>query len=62
MRKTKIVTTAKLADFMAVHENTIYNWVRLGMPRIKVGNTVRYDLEEVLEWVKERNGNDDIRS
>ena len=53
-----MLTTEELAKFMAVHENTIYNWARKGMPRIKVGNTVRYDLEEVVEWLKERGGED----
>lgn len=53
----KLVTTKELAEILQVHENTLYNWAReQDMPRLKLGhNRVRYDLDEVMNWIKERN-------
>lgn len=63
MKDTKLIDTRELAETLGVHVQTIYNWAKEGMPRYKMGyNLVRYDLEEVLEWIKERDGNDDIRT
>lgn len=52
----KLVTTKELAEILQVHENTLYNWAReQDMPRLKLGhNRVRYDLDEVMNWIKER--------
>ena len=54
----KLVTTKELAEILQVHENTLYNWAReQDMPRFKLGhNRVRYDLDEVMNWIKERDG------
>ena len=53
----KLVSTKELAEILQVHENTLYNWAReQDMPRLKLGhNRVRYDLDEVVNWIKERN-------
>ena len=52
----KLVTTKELAEILQVHENTLYNWAReQDMPRLKLGhNRVRYDLDDVMNWIKER--------
>ena len=52
----KLVSTKELAEILQVHENTLYNWAReQNMPRLKLGhNRVRYDLDEVINWIKER--------
>ena len=56
----KLVSTKELAEILQVHENTLYNWAReQDMPRFKLGhNRVRYDLDEVMNWIKER---DEVR-
>jgi excisionase family DNA binding protein len=36
-----------------MNKNTIYNWVRQGMPHYKYRKTLRFKLEEVEEWLKE---------
>ena len=55
MVNKKLVTTKEMADILSVHENTLFNWAKEGMPRYKLGsNAVRYNVEEVLEWVKTR--------
>ena len=55
MDGNKLVTTKEMASILSVHENTLFNWAKEGMPRYKLGsNAVRYDVEEVLEWVRTR--------
>ena len=55
MDGNKLVTTKEMAEILSVHENTLFNWAKEGMPRYKLGsNAVRYDIEEVLEWVRTR--------
>lgn len=49
----KLVSTKELAEILGVHIQTIYNWANDGMPRMKLGyNVLRYDVDEVLEWLK----------
>ena len=43
----------ELAEEFKVHINTIDKWRKMGMPCIKVGGFVRFDLEEVIAWLKE---------
>ena len=55
MDNKKLVTTKEMAEILSVHENTLFNWAKEGMPRYKLGsNAVRYDVKEVLEWVRTR--------
>lgn len=55
MDNKKLVTTKEMAGILSVHENTLFNLAKEGMPRYKLGsNAVRYDVEEVLEWVRTR--------
>ena len=55
MGNKKLVTTKEMAEILSVHENTLFNWAKEGMPRYKMGsNAVRYDVDEVLKWIRER--------
>lgn len=42
-----------MAEFFQVKEKTIWDWKNKGMPYVKIGQTVRYNLDEVIEWAKE---------
>lgn len=46
----------ELAEVLRVHVRTLRDWLKKGMPHYKVGNTLRFDLEEVKEWMKNQNG------
>ena len=60
MDGNKLVTTKEMAEILSVHENTLFNWAKEGMPRYKLGsNAVRYDVEEVLAWVRTRGEEND---
>lgn len=56
---TKLLTTSELAHHLKVTTQTLYNWRKEGMPKTKVGSQYRYDLDEVIEWLKNKNGDND---
>ena len=54
------VTAQHVADELQVSTHFIYRAAKcLGMPSHRIGRYVRFDLDEVLEWV--RSGGADIR-
>lgn len=44
----------ELADFLDISESMVNKLIAKGMPHIKIGKIVRFELEEVLKWLKER--------
>jgi excisionase family DNA binding protein len=49
----KCVTAKELAEMLRVEPATIYDWAALTtIPHLRIGRTLRFDLEEVLEWMK----------
>ena len=48
-----MITTKEVCELLQIHENTVYKLVKKGLPSYKIGNTRRYDEEEVLKWIKE---------
>jgi phage terminase Nu1 subunit (DNA packaging protein) len=50
-------TTQDLQNKYKVGRATIDKWRKLGMPCIRLGRTIRYDLSQVEQWVKEQNNN-----
>jgi len=49
-----MITTKDLAEILKVHENTIYNYIKDGMPSLYIGKKYLFDLDQVLEWFKNR--------
>lgn len=50
----ELVTIKEVSTFLNVKEPTLYSWVRNGsIPSYKVGGLVRFDMEEVKEWVRQ---------
>jgi excisionase family DNA binding protein len=55
----KLLTVKELAEALQVPKSWVYDRTRIkegGIPRYKVGKYVRFDLGDVLKWIKE---NDD---
>ena len=47
-----LITRKHLMSLISVKsEKTIAKWEKAGMPHIKIGRLVRYDLIEVLNWL-----------
>lgn len=54
----KLVDAKTAADWMGVSLVTFYKIRKEGMPYIKMGrNCVRYDLDELRDWLKQRSEN-----
>ena len=45
----------ELADKLRISVPMVDKLMREGMPRIKIGKSVRFDYEEVVAWLKEKN-------
>lgn len=48
-----LVTVKDVSKFLKVKEPTIYSWVRNGaIPSYKLQGLLRFDMEEIREWIK----------
>lgn len=48
----KFLTVEDVAEMLQVTRTTIYNLKKKGLPFIKLGKNIRFDQDEVVEWVK----------
>lgn len=44
----------EVCAYLKISNNTLDNWLRLGLPRINVCGTVRYDRVAIDQWVQTR--------
>ena len=49
-----LITVNELCEIMKVTRTTVDNWRKQGMPYKKFGKMVRFDKEEVMEWLKKK--------
>ena len=49
-----MINKKELAEFFKVSLGTIDNFMRDGMPYMKIGKSVRFDKEKVIEWFKNK--------
>ena len=48
-----IMNTDQICEAFGISKSTLNNWRKeKGLPYIKVGRTVRYDYDAVVEWLK----------
>lgn len=45
----------ELAEKLNISVPMVDKLMREGMPKIKIGKSVRFDYDEVLKWIKEKN-------
>jgi excisionase family DNA binding protein len=51
----KLIRPDQLAKTLGVAQVTIYSWVRRGViPHLKLEGVVRFDPEEIAQWLRER--------
>jgi excisionase family DNA binding protein len=43
-----------IAKRYKVSTKTIRNWIKRGMPHLRIGNVIRFDISEVEQWIKEK--------
>lgn len=46
-----LVCTSELARHFRVTERCVRYWRCIGLPSIKIARTVRFNLEEVYDWI-----------
>jgi excisionase family DNA binding protein len=51
----KYLTIEDVSEMLQVTRTTIYNFKKRGMPFIKLGKTIRFDQDEVIDWIKANN-------
>ena len=51
----KFLTVEDVSEMLQVSRITIYNLKKKGMPFIKIGKNIRFDQQEVLDWIRENN-------
>ena len=49
-----LIDTPQLAEYLSINKHTVYVWRNQGMPNIKVGSQYRYNIDDVLKWLEER--------
>lgn len=49
-----VLTKAELAEALRVSVRSINKLQNIGLPRVKIGTSVRYELAAVLEWLRSR--------
>ncbi len=58
MASPNLIDAAALSQIIGVDKGTIYDWVRRGkIPHVRLERLVRFDLEDIDEWVRDRKQN-----
>lgn len=52
LRERGILTRRELATELGIRPATLTDWQKRGLPTIKEGMTVLYDLAEVIAWMR----------
>lgn len=51
----KILTIEDMMEKFQVKRNSIYRWMKMGMPSLKISGVRRFDEDAVMAWVAEQN-------
>lgn len=54
-----LVDTNELAKLLSVSKSTIVKLRKEGLPIIRIGDAVRFDIENVFQFIKEKNQTDE---
>lgn len=47
-----LLTVDEVATLLKVARSTVYRYKELGLPHFKIGNSLRFSREQVMQWVK----------
>ena len=51
----RFLSIVELSQYLSVKENTIYSWVsQRKIPFKKLGRLVRFSLDEIDEWIRQK--------
>jgi excisionase family DNA binding protein len=53
MENKKLIPAKELAPYLSISPKTLYQWAELRqIPSYKVNGCLRFNLEEVMEWIE----------
>ena len=47
----KFLTVEDVSDMLKVTRTTVYNLKKKGMPFVKLGKNIRFEQQEVVDWI-----------
>ncbi|MCY6957891.1 helix-turn-helix transcriptional regulator [Clostridium brassicae] len=47
----RFLTAKEVAEMLGVAQSTVYNLKKEGLPYFKIGGSIKFDKEEVLQWI-----------
>lgn len=50
---SKLFTNKGLAEHLQLSTMTLSRWRKEGLPFLYIGNSIRFELEPVMKWIKE---------
>ena len=54
MNEKEFLTKKEICEKLKISETTLYRLTKQGLPNIYVGDSQRFELNEVINWFKER--------
>ena len=58
--KMKYSTAGEVMERLNISRSTLYRWRKEGLPHERLGHkTIRYDMDKVMEWLRERGHNEE---
>lgn len=55
--ENEFLTVEELSKMLKISRSTIDRWRKEGLPHIKIGNSIRFDKAEVLQWLNSNKHN-----
>jgi len=49
----QLLNVDEACEFLSISRTKLYDLKKEGMPYIKLGNTIRFDKDQILEWVRQ---------
>jgi excisionase family DNA binding protein len=55
MEVVKYLNSGELCEVLNIHRNQLQRMIKQGIPHIRIGREYRFNLNDVLAWLKEQN-------
>jgi len=52
--RKRLLTIDEIGEYLQVSRTTVYKLLDQGMPNYRVGHVARFDVDEVLAWLRAR--------
>lgn len=51
MNNLELLTIKEVVEKLKVDRTTIYNWMKKGLPYLKIEGVLRFNEQELIDWV-----------